>query len=259
VLSDPRLVLDGISVGFGSRLVFENLHVELGTPGVTGVLGANGAGKSTFVRVATRTLPPAAGRVLLDGRDLYRECSTGEAARAFAVLSQDTAITFDFTCFEIVLLGRMPHLRRFASESPADHAAARAAMELTGVWELRERLVTEVSGGERRRVALARALCQDARMLVLDEPTAHLDLGRQISTLRLVRALGRPVIAVLHDLTLAAQLCDRLIVIDGGGVAADGGVEEVLRSPALARALGVELVVERRGERWIVLADGCDN
>src|SRR5688572_16166300 len=143
-------------------------------------------------------------------------------------------------------MGRHPHLGRFDVESDRDRSAARAAMERTGTWELRKRPVTELSGGERRRVLLARALAQEARLLLLDEPTAHLDVHYQVETLRIVRshvAAGGAAVAVLHDLNLAAAVATRLVLLKEGKVAADGPLSELLKEPLLREVFGPEVNV----------------
>ncbi|HEY3226777.1 MAG TPA: ABC transporter ATP-binding protein, partial [Planctomycetota bacterium] len=168
------------------------------------------------------------------------------AARAIAVVPQDAAIEFEFLVEELVLMGRHPHLGRFDVESDRDRAAARSAMERTGVWELKDRPVTELSGGERRRVFLARALAQEARLLLLDEPTAHLDLHFQVETLRIVRAhvaAGGAAVAVLHDLNLAAACATRLVLLKEGRVAADGPTAGMLDEGRLKAVFGPDVIV----------------
>jgi iron complex transport system ATP-binding protein len=184
--------------------------------------------------------------VLLDGRDLYRETDARTAARALAVVPQDAPVEFEFLVEEIVLMGRHPHLGRFDVETSRDREAARRAMERTGTWELRGRPVTELSGGERRRVLLARALAQEARLLLLDEPTAHLDVHFQVETLRIVRghvAAGGAAIAVLHDLNLAAAMASRIVLLKQGRIAGDGPTNEMLDERRLKEIFGPEVMV----------------
>ncbi len=204
-------------------------------PGVfTGVIGPNGSGKSSLVRALSRTLRPSGGAVLLDGQDLYAAYSARTAAQAIGVVPQDTSISLNFSVREVVRMGRAPHLpaRPFASEDAADERIVAQALRAARVEDLAERPVTTLSGGERQRVLLARALAQQPEILLLDEPTASLDLRHQSEVLMLARHLahsgGKAVLAVLHDVNLAAAYCDTLILLDQGRAAAFGAPEEVL-------------------------------
>jgi iron complex transport system ATP-binding protein len=215
------------------------------------VAGPNGAGKSTLLRALSRVLRPRLGSVLLDGRDLYA-LTPRESALAVAVVPQEPALDFEFTAEELVLMGRAPHLGRFQAEGPRDREAVREAMERTGTWELRHRSVLELSGGERRRVYLARAFAQEPRVLLLDEPTTHLDLGFQAQFLRMVRALRRDrgvaVVASLHDLNVAAEHADRILLLVGGKPRASGRPAEVLKESVLREAYGAEVLVRPHPE-----------
>lgn len=242
----PLLRLDSVSCAYDGATVLSAATLEVRPGELVAVAGPNGSGKTTLLRAAARSLEPRAGRVLLDGRDLYRETSPAAAARAIAVVPQDAAVEFEFLVEELVLMGRHPHLGRFDVESDRDRAAARLAMERTGTWDFRERPVTELSGGERRRVLLARALAQEARLLLLDEPTAHLDLHFQVETLRIVRAhvkAGGAAIAVLHDLNLAAACATRLVLLKEGRIAGDGPVDKMLEEGRLKEVFGPDVIV----------------
>lgn len=240
------LKLEEVSAAYDGATVLAGATLEVRPGELVAVAGPNGSGKTTLLRTAARSLAPRAGRVLLDGRDLYRETVAAEAARSIAVVPQDAVIDFDFLVEEIVLMGRHPHLGRFDVESDADRAAARSAMERTGTLDLRDRPVTELSGGERRRVLLARALAQDAKLLLLDEPTAHLDVHFQVETLRIVRnhvAEGGAAIAVLHDLNLAAAMASRLVLLKQGRIAGDGPTGQMLEERRLKEVFGPEVMV----------------
>ncbi len=231
--------------------VLAGLTLTLRAGELVGVVGPNGAGKSSLIRALARTLAPAKGAVTLRGRDLYRDLSARESAQGIAVVPQDTSVAFDFSVREVVEMGRSPRLPRrpFAAPGPADDAAVAAALDRAGVAGLAERPVTTLSGGERQRVLLARALAQDADVLLLDEPTAHLDLRHQAQTLVLARemahAQGRAVLAVLHDLNLAAAHCDRLLLLHGGVVAAHGTPAEVLTAARIQAVYGARVWVRR--------------
>jgi iron complex transport system ATP-binding protein len=213
--------------------------------------GPNGAGKSTLLRALSRVLRPRGGAVLLDGGDLYA-LAARQSARAIAVVPQETSIDFDFTCEEVVLMGRAPHLGRFESEGERDRAVVREAMERTGTWDLRRRSIRELSGGERQRVVLARAFAQEPRVLLLDEPTAHLDLAYQVQVLRSVRALrrekGTAILAAMHDLNLASACADRIVLLSKGRVVASGRPEEVLVPDVVREVFGGDVTVRPHPE-----------
>lgn len=241
-----RLEAADVACGYGGDDILRGVSLGVRPGELLAVAGPNGSGKSTLIRLLSRVLAPRSGKVTLEGRDLY-EMPARDCAKALAVLPQESAVEFEFTCREIVELGRAPHLGRFQSEREPDRAAVRAAMERTGTWELRERSILELSGGERQRVFLARAFAQEPRALLLDEPTAHLDLAYQVEILRLARRQAAErevaVIAVLHDLNLAAAFADRMALLFRGRVAAVGTPAEVLREPALREIYGADVTV----------------
>lgn len=219
------------------------------TPGeIVGVIGPNSSGKTTLVRLLTRVLEPAAGEIRLEGVPV-RRLSRTDLARRVAVVPQETLPQFPFTVGELVLMGRYPHDPGRYFESPRDRTVAHEAMEATGVLELAERPLDHLSGGERQRAVIARALAQEPRLLVLDEPTAHLDLRYQVeaATLlrRLNRELGMTILLISHDLNLAAEVSDRLLLLSGGRAAAVGSPEAVLDEALLASVYGCGVVVDK--------------
>lgn len=242
------LRIESLAVGYGGEPVLNGLDLAVARGEFLVVVGPNGSGKSTLVRAVTGALPPAEGRILLDGRDL-RGLRPREVARTLAVVAQDTSVGFPFTVEEIVALGRIPHLPPLRSETPRDRAAVERAMRLTGTQPLAGRLVTALSGGERQRVMVARALAQEPRLLILDEPTAHLDIAHQVELLDLVRRLNRTegltVLAILHDLNLAALYADRLVMLRGGRVWADGPPAEVLTEANILTVYGSRVRIVR--------------
>ncbi|MCX5192712.1 ABC transporter ATP-binding protein [Streptomyces sp. NBC_00249] len=208
-------------------------------PGETvGVVGPNGSGKTTLLRCVYGTLRPTAGRVLLDGADAGA-LGVKERARRVAVVPQDAAGTFGLTVREVVAMGRSPHKRFWEQDGPDDARRVAEALETVGVAAFAGRRFDELSGGERQRALVARALVQEPGLLALDEPTNHLDIRYQLEILGLVRDLPATALLVLHDLNLAASFCDRLYVLSGGRVAADGPPGEVLTEDLLARVYGV--------------------
>ena len=215
---------------------------------IVGVIGPNSSGKTTVIRLLTRVLEPAAGEILLEGTPV-RRLSRAELARRVAVVPQGLLPQFPFTVGELVLMGRYPHDPGRYFESPRDRAIAREAMEATGVLELAELPLEQLSGGERQRAVIARALAQEPRLLVLDEPTSHLDLRHQVETAALLRRLNRErgmsILLVSHDLNLAAEVCDRLLLLAGGRAVAIGAPEAVLEDALLASVFGCEVVVDK--------------
>jgi iron complex transport system ATP-binding protein len=224
------------------------LTFEVAVGEIVGVIGPNSSGKTTLIRLLTRVLEPAAGEILLEGVPVGR-LSRRDLARRVAVVPQGMLPQFPFTVGELVLMGRYPHDPGRYFESPRDRAIAREAMEATGVLELADLPLEHLSGGERQRAVVARALAQEPRLLVLDEPTSHLDLRYQVETAallrRLNRELGTSILLVSHDLNLAAEVCDRLLLLSAGRAAAIGSPETVLDPTLLASVFGCEVVVDK--------------
>jgi iron complex transport system ATP-binding protein len=214
-----------------------SLSIEHGD--LVGLLGPNGSGKTTMLKLMGGMLRAQGGSIAFLGRPLS-EWPRREAARKIAYVPQETHAPFDFSVMEIVLMGRFPHLGPFALEGPDDLAVAQRALEATGMSSFASRLFHTLSGGEKQRVVIASALAQDPRLLLLDEPTASLDVGHQLEVQELLSRLnaGGRVAMVLstHDLNFAASLCRRLVLVRDGRVLASGATEDVL-TPAAVRAL----------------------
>lgn len=237
-----RVAVEGVSVDIaGRRIVTDGvLRAEPGT--VVGLIGPNGSGKSTLLRTVYRALRPAAGRVLLDGEDVWRLTARAAAQRT-AVVLQDDASEFEFTVREVVELGRVPHKRLLDRDTAADAAIVTDALARAGAAALADRVVSTLSGGERQRVFLARALAQQTPVLVLDEPTNHLDVSAQLQLLDLLSRLPATVVAALHDLNLAAAYCDRLHLLQRGRVVASGPPEQVLTVELIDQVFGVTAAI----------------
>jgi iron complex transport system ATP-binding protein len=219
--------------------VLDHVSAELARGQILGILGPNGSGKTTLLRLLSGTRTPTAGEVLLDGTPL-RRWSRRAVAQRIAVVPQETQLAFDYTVMEMVLMGRHPHLGLFQIEGPADVEIARDALGATGTAQLESRQFNTLSGGEKQRVVIASALAQSSDILLLDEPTASLDLGYQLEVASLLRRLNRErgvTIAVsTHDLNFAASVCERLVMLRAGRVIAAGTTTEVL-TPERIRAL----------------------
>ena len=258
IAGNNDLAADGVTVRLGGLPVLRSVSVGARAGEVTGVIGPNGAGKSTLLRVLAGVLRVDAGCVRLGGVDLQGVPANARARRV-AYLPQQDAVQ-PFTALETVLMGRYPYLRRFQLEGRHDRRIARAAMARTETERFARRSLDRLSGGERQRVLLARALAQQAEVLVLDESLASLDLRYRLAvmaTLRQEAARGVTVVVALHDVELAGRYCDRLVLLAQGTVAGCGTPLEVLVPDQLRAVFGVEAVVSREaatgGPRiWLV-------
>jgi iron complex transport system ATP-binding protein len=231
-----------------SPLVLDDVSVSVTRGRIVGLLGPNGSGKTTLLRLLSGTLIPTAGDVTIDGVRVAA-VPRRELARRIAVVAQETHSAFDFTALEIVLMGRYPHLSAFELEGACDLAIARDALAATGTSPLEARLFATLSGGEKQRVVIASALAQASDVLLLDEPTASLDLGHQLDVQLLLADLNRShrvtMVLSTHDLSLAAALCRRLILMRDGRVIAQGPTDEVLTPNAVRALYGVDADVQR--------------
>jgi iron complex transport system ATP-binding protein len=237
----PLLTTDGISFGYNGRRILRGVSLVIGRGEFVGLIGPNGSGKTTLLRILLGLLSPTTGEVQLCGAPLVSLTRREVALRA-AMVQQDTHLDFAFTGREIVAMGRTPYLRRFTPESRADREAIKLAMLATETADLADRLVTELSGGERQRVHLARALAQDTEVILLDEPTANLDLSHQFGALQLILNVtrqGKAALAAIHDLSLAARFCDRLLLLSDGQIVAAGRPVDVVTESNLSDFFGL--------------------
>jgi iron complex transport system ATP-binding protein len=239
----------------GTDWALKDLSFQVRAGEVLGVIGPNGSGKTSLLKLLARVLRPVEGLIRLFRRELPG-LSQDEVARQVAMVPQDSPEVFPFTISEMVLMGRFPHhragawgLRGFGWESAEDVRLAEEAMRETDVLPLAGRLIRDVSGGERQRAIIARALTQQPQVLLLDEPTAFLDLNHQVEICRIIRRLneerGLTVVLVSHDLNLASQYCDRLLLLNGGKTSCLGRPDEVIRPDVLKTVYGCEVLVDR--------------
>lgn len=258
------LRLEGATLGYRGGPVVRAVDLELPPGGFVGLIGPNASGKTTLLKAMSRVLRPRQGRATLDGEDLWR-LPPMAVARSVAAVAQGLPPAFPLLAQELVLMGRLPHLRRFQGEGPRDLAVARRALSLTGTLPLADRSLAELSGGERQRLSIARALAQEPKYLLLDEPTAHLDINYKVELLDLLRRLNRvegmAVLVILHDLNLAALYCDQLVLLRDGRVHARGSPEAVLLASHLQEVYGSHTVISRhpiRGVPQVTLVPGRD-
>ncbi|WP_435065140.1 ABC transporter ATP-binding protein [Halobaculum sp. EA56] len=241
----PMIAVRDLVVSRGGERVLDGVSLSVDRGELVGLVGPNGAGKTTLVATVNGTLAPGSGRIELDGTD-RTTLSQREVARLVATVPQETNTAFEFDVETVVEMGRTPYVSRFGTTTEADREAVRRAMDRAGVAEFADRSVTTLSGGQRQRVLFARALAAETPALLLDEPTASLDINHQLRTLELVREIadeGKAALAAIHDLNLAARVCDRLVLLAGGTVRARGTPREVLGDDALADAFGVATAV----------------
>jgi iron complex transport system ATP-binding protein len=241
------LQVQRVSFSYLDGLVLHNIDLSIKAGEMVGLLGPNGSGKTTLIKLASGVLKPSQGEIKLDGSNLS-QLNRKSIARSVAVVPQQFNIPFAFTTTEVVLLGRTPFLRAFAEESEVDKQFVSNALELVGISELKARRFDELSGGERQKVILAMALAQQPKLLLLDEPTVHLDITHQVEILELVRRLnverGLTVIAAMHDLNLASLYFDRLILLKEGRVSADGTPARVLTEDRIREVFSALVKVE---------------
>jgi len=246
-----------LSFRYGDREVLSNVTSTMKRGELFGILGPNGSGKTTLLRLILALLPPSAGLVRVLGKPVA-SYGRRELARHLAAVPQETPIDFPFTAWELVMMGRLGRLGPLGIESAKDEVAARKALQACGANDFAARPIHKLSGGELRRVFIARALCQEADALCLDEPTSGLDIHHQVAIMELLKheaSSGKAVIAVLHDLNLAAAYCDRLLLLKDGKPMAQGTIEEVLTYRRVKECYGVEVYVgvnEVTGSRFLI-------
>lgn len=242
---------ENVNFNFGTRRILKDVSLTVNGGEFVGLIGANGSGKTTLLRVLLALLKPSSGEIRL-GETLITDLNRREIALRGAFVQQETLVDFDFTAREIAAMGRTPHLGRFAPEQTKDRAAIESAMRATETIDFADRLITELSGGERQRVQLARALAQETALILLDEPTSHLDLTHQFEVLETVRRFTvnheRAALAAIHDLSLAARFCHRLLMLSNGEIVAQGTPTEVLTEQNLANYFGLRARVRHDDE-----------
>ncbi len=238
-----NLELQNVWLAYHGKVVVKDVTFQVMPGEVVGLIGPNGCGKSTIIKAISRVISPHSGRISVDGRDVSK-IPRGDLARLLGVVPQMPLLPSVFSAFEIVLMGRNPHLGLLQYEGRRDLAITWQAMEKTATQSLAERKVGELSGGEIQRVVIARVLAQEPKLILLDEPTANLDISHQLAVLDLIKNLCQEnnltVLIALHDLNLASQYCDRLILINNGQVHAQGTPREVISSRNIKEVYGVE-------------------
>lgn len=237
-----KMTAEQVSVRMDNKHILQDAGIRVGEGEFVGLIGPNGSGKSTLLKSIYRAIKPEAGWITLDGEDLKR-IPIKESARRMAVVRQETSVEFDFSVMEIVMMGRSPHKKLFQPDSEEDSRICADALARVGLDSYAHRSFFTLSGGEKQRVLIARALAQQAAFLVLDEPTNHLDVRYQLQVMDLVKSLGIAVVAALHDLNMAAEYCDLLYAMRGGKIVASGTPEEILHPELIRDVFDVEAEV----------------
>ena len=248
-----KLNAERVDIQIRGKQIVKGFTLEVPEGMCTAILGPNGSGKSTFLKAVYRIQPISAGAVYLDGREIDK-IPRKRMAQDVSVVSQFNQIQFEYSVYDVVLMGRTPHLGLMQRESLQDHRLAEEALQTVGMYGYKDQNFQTLSGGEKQRVILARALTQQPKLLILDEPTNHLDITYQLELLKIVKRLDVTVVAAIHDLNLAAAFCDRIYAVQEGRIAADGTPAQVL-TPKFIRQLyhvDSEIVWDSRGKMHIL-------
>ncbi|MFO7942327.1 MAG: heme ABC transporter ATP-binding protein [Bacillota bacterium] len=245
---DVAVRLRDVTTGYRGTTVLDGIDLTIRTGTVVGVVGPNGAGKTTLLRAITGILPLYRGTVSIRGRGL-KSWSRRDLARSVAVVPQSSPVIFDFTVREVISMGRLPHQSPWAGESAEDRSVVDHALRITGMARLAERSYLDLSGGEQRRALFARALAQDPSILLLDEPTSHLDPGQGRELMeragRMASEEGMAVLTILHDLNMASLYCDIVVILKEGRIWAKGRPEEVFNGVSLSEVYDLPVAVVR--------------
>lgn len=235
-----------IYLAYGKSVVVKDVSFKAEAGLVSGLIGPNGSGKSTIIKALGRLIPVSSGKIFIEGRDV-KSYSQRELAALVGMVPQFPLLPGLFTAYDVVLMGRNPHIGFFGWEKEIDHQIAREAMRMAGIGALAGRRINELSGGEIQSVVIARALAQETGAIILDEPTSNLDIGREVEILDLLKGLalekGITIIMALHDLNLAAQYCDRITLLNGGRVQSVGSPEEVITEDAIKDVYGARSLI----------------
>ena len=249
-----KLKVKGVEFGYNSTLVLEGVSMDLDSSEITGIVGPNGAGKSTLIRCVDRILTPRGGTILLDENDI-RNMTRMEIAKRMGYVPQTTTRVFPATVFDTILMGRRPHLGWKSSDEDVDKVLE--ILELLGIMEFAMRDFNEISGGQQQKVLIARALAQEADILLLDEPTSNLDIRHQLEVMDILKGIvknkGISAIVAIHDLNLASRYTDRLLLLNGGRIFAAGDPGSVLTVENIRQAYGVEALVKSDGKRPYII------
>ncbi|WP_077369968.1 ABC transporter ATP-binding protein [Anaerosalibacter sp. Marseille-P3206] len=245
---DNAIIVDSLNFGYSRELVLKEISFSVEKGQFISIIGPNGSGKSTLLKNLANIYSPINGKIDIDGRNII-DYKKKELAKKIALVPQDTTISYGFSVFDIVLMGRFPYIGRFEKESEADYEMVVEALKLTNTFHLRDRSINEISGGERQRVIIARALVQEPDIIFLDEPTSHLDINHQIDLLTLLRKLNRErnttIILVIHDINLACRYSDQILLMDKGEILSFGKPTDVITRENIEDSYGLNVIIEQ--------------
>ncbi|MDO5425523.1 MAG: ABC transporter ATP-binding protein [Eubacteriales bacterium] len=242
--TEAAIRIDGLSYRAGTKEILDRVSLEVQKGRIVGLIGPNGSGKTTLLKHIYRALPPEKKTVYLYGREI-ETMSYRDSARELTVLRQENQSDFSYTILEMVLMGRSPHRKFFEEDTADDKRLARLALERVGMAHAENRKFTNLSGGEKQRVLIARSLAQEAEILLLDEPTNHLDVHYQWLLMEIIQGLGKTVLSVFHELNLACAFCDDLYVLNDHKIVAQGAPAEICTKEMLADIFRIDADVFR--------------
>lgn len=238
------LSIKNLNWSYSEKKILDDISVEIGSSLFTGIIGPNGSGKTTMAKLLSKLLPIEKKTVFVDKEDLSR-IKIKDLAKTMALVPQSNTVTYDLTVFEVVLLGRTPHLKRFEQEKKEDFDLVKLVMEETDTWQYRDRLIHQLSGGERQRVVIARALAQEPEILILDEPVTYLDVHHQLQVMELIKSLSQKrnitIVVILHDLNHALKYCDQVIMLNDGKIFNHGSAENVVTKSNIKEVYGIDV------------------
>lgn len=238
------LSINNLKWSYGEKKILDDISVEIQTSRFTGIIGPNGSGKTTMAKLISKLLPVEKKTLFLDKEDLS-QIKIKDLAKSMALVPQSSSVTYDLTVFEVVLLGRTPHLKRFEQEKKSDYDLVRSVMEETDTWQYKDRMIHQLSGGERQRVIIARALAQEPQVLILDEPVTYLDVHHQLQVMELIKDLSQKrkitIVVILHDLNHALKYCDQVIMLNQGKIYKHGCPSEVVTSQNIKAIYGIDV------------------
>lgn len=244
--SEFPIVIENLFYSYNEKEVLHGISLKITNNKFYSIIGPNGCGKTTLLKNISRGLENKVGKILIENKEL-KSLKSKEVARKLSFVPQNTAIDFDFTALDVVMMGRSPYLRLFQNEGAEDYRIAQQAMEITNTWHLKSMNINEISGGERQRVIIARALAQQAGIMLMDEPISQLDIHHQIELMDTVKSLvidsGVTVVAVLHDLNIAAQYSDEIILMDNGQIVSMGSPDKVITEENVKKVYGLNASV----------------
>lgn len=242
------LQVENLQFGYRKDLVLKEISFNIEKGKFVSIIGPNGSGKSTLLKTINQLYSPSQGNILIDGNNINR-LKKKELARKIALVPQDTLIDYEFTVEDIVLMGRHPYKGRFQNENENDYKIVNEALKMTNTLHLKDRVITEISGGERQRVIIAKALAQKPSIILLDEPTSHLDINHQIEILNLLKRLnketGTTIVIVIHDINLASRYSDEIIMLNEGEILGMGSPEKVITKNNIEFAYELKVEIEK--------------